>query len=66
MWILILTMFSTPYSTSNFASIYTQEFKTEEGCQFAVKEFKNNIDNDSLKYLDGKAFCIKDVINTSK
>ncbi|WGO82171.1 hypothetical protein [Arsenophonus apicola] len=66
MWILILTMFSTPYSTNNFASIHSQEFKTEQACQFAVKEFKNNLENDDLKYLDGSAFCIKDDISTNK
>ncbi|WP_034250417.1 hypothetical protein, partial [Arsenophonus nasoniae] len=62
MWVLILTMYSTPYSTNNFAIIHSQEFKTEQACQFAVKEFKNNLENDDIKYLDGSAFCIKDDI----
>nr|CBA71354.1 hypothetical protein ARN_00100 [Arsenophonus nasoniae] len=66
MWVLILTMYSTPYSTNNFAIIHSQEFKTEQACQFAVKEFKNNLENDDLKYLDGSAFCIKDDISTNK
>ncbi|HGJ5864474.1 hypothetical protein [Arsenophonus nasoniae] len=66
MWVLILTMYSTPYSTNNFASIHSQEFKTEKSCQLAAKEFKNNLENDSLKYLDGSAFCIKDDISTNK
>lgn len=66
MWVLILTMFSTPYSTNNFASIHTQKFKTEQGCQLAVKEFRNNFENESLNYLDAKAFCIKDDVHTSK
>ncbi|QBY46541.1 hypothetical protein QE197_22315 (plasmid) [Arsenophonus nasoniae] len=51
MWVLIFTMFSTPYSTNNFASIHTPEFKTEQGCQLAAKEFRNNFENESLNYL---------------
>ncbi len=32
MWILILAVYASPYASSNFASVHTQEFDTENMC----------------------------------
>lgn len=57
MWILILTMYSTPYSSSNVASLHTQEFYTENRCQIAAKKFGQEFE--TFKDINAKAICVK-------
>lgn len=57
MWILILAMYASPYSSSNVASLYTQEFDTENRCQFAVKRFEQKFE--TFKDISAKAICVK-------
>ncbi|HGJ5882976.1 hypothetical protein [Arsenophonus sp.] len=57
MWILILAMYASPYASSNFAIVHTQEFDTENMCQFAAKAFKKEFQ--TFKDIDAKAICVK-------
>ncbi|MDR5612043.1 hypothetical protein QE197_14540 [Arsenophonus nasoniae] len=57
MWILILAMYASPYSSSNVASLHTQEFDTENMCQFAAKQFEREFE--TFKDINAKAICVK-------
>lgn len=57
MWILILAMYASPYSLSNFASVHTQEFDTENRCQFAAKQFEQEFE--TFTDINAKAICVK-------
>ncbi|HGJ5878339.1 MAG TPA: hypothetical protein ACHBZ9_04495 [Arsenophonus nasoniae] len=57
MWILILAMYASPYSSSNIASLHTQEFDTENRCQFAAKRFEQEFQ--TFKDINAKAICVK-------
>lgn len=57
MWILILAMYASPYASSNVASLHTQEFDTENMCQFAAKQFQREFE--TSKDINAKAICVK-------
>ncbi|HGJ5878109.1 hypothetical protein [Arsenophonus nasoniae] len=57
MWILILAMYASPYASSDFASVHTQEFDTENMCQFAAKQFVQEFE--TFKDINAKAICVK-------
>lgn len=57
MWILILAMYASPYASSNVASLHTQEFDTENMCQFAAKQFEREFE--TFTDINAKAICVK-------
>ncbi|WGM02406.1 hypothetical protein [Arsenophonus nasoniae] len=57
MWILILAMYASPYASNDFASVHTQEFDTENMCQFAAKQFERELE--TFKDINAKAICVK-------
>ncbi|WP_290606442.1 hypothetical protein [Arsenophonus sp. ENCA] len=57
MWILTLAMYTSPYASNDFASINTQEFDTENMCQFAAKQFEQEFE--TFTDINAKAICVK-------
>ncbi|WP_180816777.1 hypothetical protein [Arsenophonus endosymbiont of Aphis craccivora] len=57
MWILILAMYASPYTSSSVVSLHTQEFDTENMCHFAAKQFEREFE--TVKDINAKAICVK-------